>query len=182
MGFAGLPVRLIVVALLSLDVVKGATVNSAFHQVFSLDFGWRFHYGDVPGDNRTGSCTFLHGQDIGQDFIAELTTSTFGDCCAACSELDTCIAWDWDTSGTNKCYLKDNANGTKGNPARVTGTLPPAQPSNASKPGFNDSTWTVVNVPHDYSINGTFAPTNDANHAYLPKVRAHVWVDYGLLA
>src|ERR1700758_4834436 len=30
----------------------------------------------------------------------------------------------------------------------------------AEKPAFNDSNWRVLNVPHDWSIEGPFAQTN----------------------
>ena len=152
----------------SLAIAAGA--KPSVHEVFTLDFGWKFHYGDVGASNRTGQCQYTIGYDVGQGIIALVTTATYAACCNACAGEPACIAWDWDSSGTNECYLKNNTIGNASRLERVTGTLPPNPPSNASLPGFDDSSWPIVNVPHDYSINQTFASTNDANHAYLPKV------------
>jgi beta-galactosidase len=43
--------------------------------------------------------------------------------------------------------------------------------SGANAPGFNDSTWSTVDVPHDWSIAGPFAQTNPTSGGggYLPS-------------
>ena len=35
-------------------------------------------------------------------------------------------------------------------------------------PSYQDSQWRAINVPHDYVLEGTYNPTNEAKHAYLP--------------
>ena len=37
-----------------------------------------------------------------------------------------------------------------------------------SKPGFQDSDWRNVHLPHDFVVEGTFTPTADASHGSLP--------------
>jgi beta-galactosidase len=37
-----------------------------------------------------------------------------------------------------------------------------------SKPDYNDHSWSVVHLPHDYVVEGKFSPTADRNHGYLP--------------
>ena len=137
----------------------------AAHTAFSLSFGWRFHLGPM---NRSGGgpCEMIDGRDIGTGSIATPTTPTADACCAACVADPACAAWDWVTTGSNVCYLKDNANGNVTHAERVTGAVPPASPPVA--PGFPDDDWARVDLPHDYSINLTFAASNDNYYGYLP--------------
>jgi beta-galactosidase/beta-glucuronidase len=37
------------------------------------------------------------------------------------------------------------------------------------EPEFADSSWDVVDLPHDFSINGTFTNNGDTHHGYLPR-------------
>jgi len=41
-----------------------------------------------------------------------------------------------------------------------------------AKPDYNDSAWRVVQLPHDYLLEGTFTPTADASHGSLPQIPA----------
>ena len=36
-------------------------------------------------------------------------------------------------------------------------------------PGFDDTGWPAVGIPHDFVINGSFAPDDDAHRAFLPR-------------
>lgn len=38
----------------------------------------------------------------------------------------------------------------------------------ASQPGYDDSKWEIVSLPHDYSITQEYDPSNEAESAYLP--------------
>ena len=38
----------------------------------------------------------------------------------------------------------------------------------ASAPDYNDASWLRLNVPHDFSIEGEFSPTNASGTAFLP--------------
>ena len=40
--------------------------------------------------------------------------------------------------------------------------------SGAEEPGFNDSTWEQVNLPHDYSIEQDYSTSMEAESGYLP--------------
>ena len=37
------------------------------------------------------------------------------------------------------------------------------------KPGFDDSAYQAVDLPHDFVINGSFAPDDDAHRGFLPR-------------
>ncbi len=41
-------------------------------------------------------------------------------------------------------------------------------PSGAETPGFDDSSWDQVNLPHDYSIEQAYTQTGEAESGYLP--------------
>ena len=47
-------------------------------------------------------------------------------------------------------------------------------------PAFDDSTWQLVNVPHDYIVEGAFDPKADEAHGYLPVepawYRKSIWI------
>ncbi|HJC37537.1 MAG TPA: hypothetical protein H9757_00500, partial [Candidatus Mediterraneibacter faecigallinarum] len=40
--------------------------------------------------------------------------------------------------------------------------------SGAEDPGFNDSSWEQVNLPHDYSIEQDYSTSGEAESGYLP--------------
>lgn len=44
--------------------------------------------------------------------------------------------------------------------------------SGPAKLSYDDSNWRKVHLPHDYIVEGTFSPTADGNHGYLPIVPA----------
>jgi len=41
-----------------------------------------------------------------------------------------------------------------------------------AKPSYNDRSWRVVHLPHDYIVEGKFSPNADRNHGYLPVMPA----------
>lgn len=45
---------------------------------------------------------------------------------------------------------------------------PRSEPGYACSPDFNDSAWRLVDVPHDFIVEGNFTPDADRGHGYLP--------------
>src|ERR1700728_2606495 len=39
----------------------------------------------------------------------------------------------------------------------------------AAKPDFDDSDWSIVRVPHDWSVEGSFDPANHVDNGFLPR-------------
>jgi beta-galactosidase len=39
----------------------------------------------------------------------------------------------------------------------------------AARPNFDDSDWRVVNLPHDWAVEGKFDPANHVNQGFLPR-------------
>lgn len=152
--------------LLCAMAAAGARAQGPTHRRFSFDFGWRFHLGPMANDS--APCDIIVGRDIGTGYI-ELSMKASADaCCAACASVTSCAAWDWMSVPPFTCFLKNNTAGNVSRSGRATGLAPPRTPDPVA-PNFDDSTWARVDLPHDYAINGTFLPTEDANHAYLPK-------------
>ena len=78
----------------------------------------------------------------------------------------------WHTGGSNSVtILVENTAGAGGIAGPVTlGTaLAVSDPVSAA---YNDKSWRVVHLPHDYVVEGTFDPHGDAGHAALPTPRA----------
>jgi beta-galactosidase len=81
----------------------------------------------------------------------------------------------WKAGGPNAVsVLVENTAGGGGIMGAVTlGTLTPQTDEAAFiRPGYNDHAWSVVHLPHDYVVEGTFDPNGDAGHAALPTPRA----------
>jgi beta-galactosidase len=80
----------------------------------------------------------------------------------------------WSSSGPNVLAVAvENTNG-------AGGILKPVllqsgddiQDLSPTDPDFNDSSWRLVQLPHDYVIEGTFTNTAEAGHASLPLANA----------
>lgn len=125
-----------------------------------------------------------------------------GDCRGACSSTAGCKVWQYAPRPTNwtaphnlpdgvlpsACYIHDGTLGTApvctasttGTPYALVGgrrdTLPPAVQDRKgvtwADTAFDDSSWSKVDIPHDFIVAGTYAPWNDMHHGYLPRDRA----------
>lgn len=90
-------------------------------------------------------------------------------CQALCCADANCVAWDWNPA-VQQCWTKDNAE-PKVQADRYAGTMPPAPPGPppAAGPGFNDSSWEVVNCPHDALISQPFDVNNSPKEAFIAR-------------
>jgi hypothetical protein len=83
-------------------------------------------------------------------------------------------AWQWCPSGAGcgnqACWIgQDNDCNHQGNGWQGGGTnqsLPWAPP--ASQPNYDDSAWTVLDIPHDFEITGTYSQNANEGEGYLP--------------
>jgi beta-galactosidase len=80
----------------------------------------------------------------------------------------------WKPGGPNVvAVLVENTNGPGGITGPVTlGTEPTVLGGDPSQPGFDDSGWRVVHLPHDYVVEQQFTPTADPGHGSLPTPMA----------
>jgi len=83
------------------------TRTSPLRERLSMDFGWKFHLGDIPAPSSAS-----HGE----------------------------------------AYMNVKA----------------GEAGSGAKPDFDDSAWRTVDVPHDWAVEGSFAPEHNLSHGYLP--------------
>lgn len=85
-------------------------------------------------------------------------------------EFDVDISSAWDPVGVNTLtLLVENTGGTGGimKPVTMATGTPGAPDSGPSQPGFDDSRWRVVHLPHDFVVEGVFDPKQDPSHGSL---------------
>ena len=149
------------------DVCKCISYASPREEV-SFNFGWRFHLGSLPGHCDTNA--FPHNltgkQCMGLSLTDAMTPNSCRDVCclnSMCaiwlfSEYDGCwIGQSSDCNHPNKAWI--------GGERSVPAPLPPAGP--ASK-DFDDSSWQIVDAPHDALITGAYDESAPMFHGYLP--------------
>ena len=134
---------------------------------------FRLDGGPIPPSPRAKNCTFESGVNWGTGG-KEYSVSSAGDCCDICAEDPTCGCWDLNPSA-KQCWIKTNCS-QKVKADRISGRLPlpPSPPGPADVPpqayvNFNDSSWAIVDAPHDMLINQKFDAKNSKSSAYLPR-------------
>ena len=135
----------------------------------NFNFGWRFSLGYTIQCPANAYSRKL--EDIECDGLLP-TRNTKQECRDACCEDILCSAWQY--SDKQGCRIGQIANCTKkpgegwtGEERDTPAAMPPASDGPGSKE-FNDTSWEIVDLPHDGIINGTFAETNLKSHGYLP--------------
>jgi beta-galactosidase len=116
----------------------------------------KIHFGGVD-DNAT---VFLNGTFIGQHQGYDVA-------------FDVSPRAAWQATGNNVlAVLVENTGGPGGitGPVLLQSGAAPAVPE--ASIGFDDSSWRVVHLPHDYIVEGTFDPQADVSHGFLPKTTA----------
>lgn len=78
----------------------------------------------------------------------------------------------WRDRGPNRlAVLVENTDGPGGITGAVTlETQSMDRVEGPAAPAYNDSSWTPVHLPNDYIVEGTFDPTADGSHGFLPKM------------
>jgi beta-galactosidase len=103
-------------------------------------------------------------------------------CQDACCADDTCAVWQWCTnsscSPTSSCWIGPSDLSCQSAPGwQSRGRTPPKPPAPPApggcsdphcQPGTDDTTWRVVDVPHDFVVEGNFTPSAIMSHGYLP--------------
>ena len=88
------------------------------------------------------------------------------------SEFDVPLDAAWKSGGPNEvAILVQNLQGAGGLGSSVSvGSSPVA--IDPTQPGFDDTGWRTVHLPHDYVVEGQFTPTADPSHGSLPTAPA----------
>ena len=162
-------VSLLVVALL----FAIASPTQQLREDLNFNFGWRFSIGykiQCPADEFTSKLN-----DVQCDGLLPLKNrlTTQDECRDACCEDVLCVAWQYSKKGGCNMgqYVNDCSKKSEGmvgeRRAEIPASLPPAGKGPGEKT-FDDSSWVIVDLPHDGIINGTFDQTNLESHGYLP--------------
>jgi len=130
------------------------------------NFGWRHHLGEVPAP--AGSCPSIEkGVNYGTGGTRHDNVADADACCALCSGSPGCKAWDWNPQNL-QCWVKPDATGPV-KADRYSGVVAKHEAPAPASRGFNDSSWQVVDAPHDMLIGQKYNETNAASQGFLPR-------------
>ncbi len=155
----------------SLDTSGGDWKNAAMGQdAFGGRVGFAWYRAALPALN--ASHRVLHFEGVDDNAAVYLNGMKLISHEGWNDPFDVPLDAAWNASGPNALtVLVENTSGPGGIAAPVTlGTQRAA--ADFSRPAYNDKSWRVVHLPHDYVVEGTFDPNGDASHAALPTPRA----------
>ena len=144
-------------------------------EVVNFNYAWRFQAGNydiVSCPDSDFSMEFNDVQCFGLFPVA--TASNSDDCRGACCGNVMCSVWqysDYDGCWIGKitdCHAPDF--GRVGQGGRKTPAQPPPPTTNErTSRDYDDSTWEIVDAPHDALINGEYDENSSKDQGYLPK-------------
>ena len=152
------------------------TIVSALRSRSIFDSNWRFLLGDPRAPPSCPPSTFspLNGkQCLGFD---EKAADSADSCQAVCCSLGpgNCLTWTFERQAG--CWVGGGCSDFLNGSSWLGGTRPPTPtpnvtcgPTDPCAEGFDDSTWRVVRVPHDYGVEAAFNPSLPVNKGALPK-------------
>lgn len=162
-----------------LSLASALAAAAAQRTTISLDFGWRWSL--VPSATAFSYPTRV--QDvlcINQANLASAAVTTEAACMAAAAANGT-MTYSFCAGGPCgplRCFIGPSAqcNGAAyGGASWVTGVRNASEGPAPSQPwalqNFNDTSWNVVDLPHDAAIESAFASWNTGAQAFLPVVR-----------
>ena len=137
----------------------------------NFDFGWRFNLGNIPAHCDASAFP----RDLSKVECLGLQKSSAGsadDCRDACCSDSSCTIWQYDTANAEDgCWIGTSDDCNHPSSAWVGGgrdTVPPPPTNGPAGKDFNDSSWELVDLPHDGIISGVYDQNGPRSHAYLP--------------
>lgn len=149
--------------------VAAAKMTGSKREIVNFDFSWRHRLGVDP-KKICASSPPEEGRNYGTGGIRFPNASSPEVCCSKCAEQSWCRCWDFNTEN-HDCWVKSSGCDTfVENEERVSARIPspPAHPKECD-PDFDDSTWDVVDAPHDMLIVQPFDPTANNKQAFIPR-------------
>ena len=147
----------------------------AAREEIKFDFGWRFHLGDLTPFVNCNSSAFPHDLSGVECIGLKSNQANSSEDCrnACCGDLNCAI---WQFAKDKGCWIGNSKDCTRKNADWVGGgrdvpapTPPPSKTGPTSR-GYDDSSWELVDVPHDGIISGNYSETDGPEkQAYLPK-------------
>jgi len=176
-----------------LSILLLLSSTTAQRTVASLNMNWKF-VPDVPpappacnDPNTTFPLPYDNQQCIGLNHQAQADNS-LQDCINSCCADDTCEVYQFcapgepcDQAGSGGgCWTglipsggcNSGATGWQSRGRHVAPPPPPTPGTDCTdprcQPGTDDSKWRVVNVPHDFVVEGNFSQSASTSQGYLP--------------
>ena len=170
--------------------LRGLTPNGIPNSVSTLSPAWKqAHIGDDQFNGRYGLAWFrsdleeIRRLGSGQPIRRALHFESVDDNCIVFfngkqllkhegwdDEFDVTLTRDWVEGGPNVLILLvENTGGTGGimKPVTLQSGRPQQPDGSPSQPGFDDSAWRTVHLPHDYVVEGVFDSKQDPSHGSL---------------
>lgn len=157
-----------------------AAVTAAQRTTVSLDLGWRV------APEAPGACNFTDSYDDmvvvspNNHLVANFTGDAAACAALACAgnvRIFSFCAGAASGCGALACALDSGGQMTNyGAGGWVTRARPVAGPpalAPEAQPGFVDTAWRVVDLPHDASAEGAYRPTSDGPEAFIPPVATY---------
>ena len=137
----------------------------------NFDFGWRFSLGNFPTHCDASAfprdLSSVECMGLSKSYVANAD-----ECRDACCEDRNCAIWQYDTVNTEDgCWIGQSDDCDHPNTAWVGGGRDVPAPIPAGGPAskdFDDSSWELVDLPHDGIIGGVYDQSAARSHAYLP--------------
>ena len=139
----------------------------------NFDFAWRFALGDMGTAVHCSADAFPQNLSMVECLGLRSNSATNADdCLDACCGDEMCAIWQY---ASNKgCWIGQSSDCKHPNNDWVGGgrntpapPLPPAKTGPISR-DYDDSSWELVDAPHDGIITGTYSETGPKSHGYLP--------------
>ena len=157
-----------VVSLLVLLSLVSLAASGPGTEGVNFDFGWRFSKGN--GEMQCNNSAFP--QDLSKVECLGLSgnnAKSAADCLDACCSQTMCLIWQY--SESKGCWIGQSNDCGHPNNDWVGGgrksPVEPPTPKQAAK-DYDDSTWEIIDVPHDGLINGTYDQNGVKSHGYIP--------------
>ncbi len=150
----------------------GATDVSAA-TCFAVEWGFAWFRADLGSGPRPKN-SIIHFETVDDNALVFLNGKRLGIHQGWSDPFDMALGDAWNPGGPNRLVvLVQNTDGPGGimGPVYLTTQMADTAAKEA-QPTFNDSSWRIVHVPHDYVVEGTFTPTADAGHGSLPVTTA----------
>ena len=175
MHYRGLPVTFLVVNVVLIGPTGASILDRTppARETVSFDFGWRFRLGE-PGPACPDDA-FPQNLSGRQCYgLRRGGTTDVRSCQGACCEDEECAVWQFSEQTVGGgCWIGtstdcDHPNdGWVGGGRETPAPLPPVVAELAGK-DYNDSSWEVVDTPHDAIISSSYSPNAGRSGGYLP--------------
>ena len=178
--------------LLALVLPAAAAAAAPPRETVSFNFGWKFSLGDPPSappvcgeadfESLTTDCTGVYYAPL------HSADDCMKACCPGSGYHPNCTVWSWCAANdpahwkenvTTGCYLGGADARCPGKPSQIKwsgGRRTSPRPERAvpayAAPSFDDTSWSLVDAPHDFVIDGDFSnatATDNGQHGYLPR-------------